>query len=160
MKLVILAVLAAAAVAAPQYSYSAPPEDSSEEVIPIVRDDRVHEDDGAYNLDVETGNGIVLSQSGSPDGPEDSVVKTGHYSYTAPDGTFVEVKFVADENGFQPQSDLLPVAPAFPHPIPDFVLEQIAFAEAEDAARARAELEAEDSEEEPAAPSTSYGSPQ
>ncbi|KAK8388727.1 hypothetical protein O3P69_020612 [Scylla paramamosain] len=121
--LVILAVLAAAAVAAPQYSYSAPPEDSSEEVIPIVRDDRVHEDDGAYNLDVETGNGIVLSQSGSPDGPEDSVVKTGHYSYTAPDGTFVE----------------------------------IAFAEAEDAARARAELEAEDSEEEPAAPSTSYG---
>ncbi|XP_045135713.1 cuticle protein AM1199-like [Portunus trituberculatus] len=180
MKLVIIAVLAAAAVAAPQYSYSAPSEESSEEVevqysysapledsseevieiIPIVRDDRVHEDDGAYTLDVETGNGIVLSQSGSPNGPDDSVVKSGHYSYTAPDGTFVEVKFVADENGFQPQSDLLPVAPAFPHPIPDFVLEQIAFAEAEDAARARAELEAQDSEEEPAAPSTSYGSPQ
>ncbi|MPC94872.1 hypothetical protein E2C01_090061 [Portunus trituberculatus] len=83
MKTVILAVVAAVAFAAPQYSYSAPPEDSSEEVIeviPIVRDDRVHEDDGAYTLDVETGNGIVLSQSGSPNGPDDSVVKSGHYS--------------------------------------------------------------------------------
>ena len=96
----ILAALAAAVVAAPQYSYSppseesseevevqysysAPPEDSSEEsieVIPILRDDRVHEDDGAYTLDVETGNGIVLAQSGSPNGPDDSVVKSGHYS--------------------------------------------------------------------------------
>lgn len=43
------------------------------------------------------------------------------------------MKFVANENGFQPQSDLLPVAPEFPHPIPDFVLEQIAFAAQQDA---------------------------
>lgn len=55
------------------------------------------------------------------------------YRYTAPDGTLVHVKFVANENGFQPQSDLLPVAPEFPHPIPDFVLEQIAFAAQQDA---------------------------
>ena len=70
------------ALAAPQYSYSAPAEDSSEEieVIPLLRDDRIHEDDGAYTLSVETGNGIALSQSGSPDGPEDSVVKSGSYS--------------------------------------------------------------------------------
>ena len=39
----------------PQYSYSAPSAESSEEaeVIPILRDDRVHEDDGTYTLDVE-----------------------------------------------------------------------------------------------------------
>lgn len=55
------------------------------------------------------------------------------YRYTAPDGTPVQVKFVANENGFQPQSDLLPVAPEFPHPIPDFVLAQIAFAAQQDA---------------------------
>ncbi|KAA0192162.1 hypothetical protein HAZT_HAZT006802 [Hyalella azteca] len=52
-------------------------------------------------------------------------------SYTLPDGTLFELKFVADENGYQPQSDFLPVAPANPHPIPDFVKEQIERAERE-----------------------------
>ncbi|XP_047469758.1 cuticle protein AMP1A-like [Penaeus chinensis] len=130
MKFVILACVAAVALAAPQYS-------SSEEVVPILKYDRVQEDDGRYSFDFETGNGIRVSQAGSPDGDEDSVIKAGEYSYTAPDGTLVVVKFVADENGYQPQSDLLPVAPAFPHPIPQFVLDQIAFAAEEDAARAR-----------------------
>ena len=58
-------------------------------------------------------------------------------SYTAPDGTPVHLKFVADENGFQPESVLLPVAPEFPHPIPQFVLDQIARAAKEDADKAR-----------------------
>ncbi|KAK4326489.1 hypothetical protein Pmani_003015 [Petrolisthes manimaculis] len=140
---VILAALATVAVAAPGYDSSA--EDSSEE-IPILRHDFVLEDDGRYNLDVETGNGIQVSQSGSPDGPEDSVVKSGFFSYTAPDGTPVYVKFVADENGYQPESDLLPVAPEFPHEIPQFVLDQIAKAAEEDRDRS---LEA---------PSDRYGS--
>ncbi|XP_069985448.1 endocuticle structural glycoprotein ABD-4-like [Penaeus vannamei] len=152
MKFVIFACVAAVAVAAPQYAYETPAptylapaastRDQSAELIefvPILRDDRVHEDDGRYNLDVETANGISMSQSGSPDGPDGAIVKAGQYSYTAPDGTLVEVKFVANENGFQPQSDLLPVAPEFPHPIPQFVLDQIAFAAEEDAARERAE---------------------
>ncbi|XP_042218191.1 cuticle protein AMP1A-like [Homarus americanus] len=160
MKFLIIAAVAAVTVAAPQYSYGPPPNDSSEEVevVPILRDDRVHEEDGRYNLHVETGNGIVLSQSGSPDGPDGAVVKAGSYSYTAPDGTLVDVKFVADENGFQPQSDVLPVAPAFPHPIPQFVLDQIAFAAEEDAARARAEAAV--SSEEVSAPAPNYGVPQ
>lgn len=59
--------------------------------------------------------------------------------YTAPNGEIVSLKFVADENGFQPESKYLPVAPEFPHPIPDFVLKQIARAAEEDAARARGE---------------------
>ncbi|XP_037780486.1 cuticle protein AMP1A-like [Penaeus monodon] len=136
MKFLIIACVAAVAVAAPQYNYDGPRAASSEEVA-ILRDNRVHEDDGRYNYDVETANGIVLSQSGSPDGDEGAVVKAGEYSYTAPDGTDVHVSFVADENGYQPQSDLLPVAPEFPHPIPQFVLDQIAFAAEEDARRAR-----------------------
>lgn len=78
----ILAALASVALAAPQYSYDAPARDSSEEVefVPILRDDRVHEEDGTYNLDVETGNGIVVSQAGVPNGPDGSVVKAGEYS--------------------------------------------------------------------------------
>lgn len=49
--------------------------------------------------------------------------------YTQDDGTVAEVHYVADEKGFQPDSSLIPVAPAFPHPIPLFVQEQIHFAE-------------------------------
>nr|XP_027239228.1 endocuticle structural glycoprotein SgAbd-2-like [Penaeus vannamei] len=112
----------------PQYAYETPAptylapaastRDQSAELIefvPILRDDRVHEDDGRYNLDVETANGISMSQSGSPDGPDGAIVKAGQYSYTAPDGSLIEIKFVANENGFQPQGAHLPVAPEFPH---------------------------------------------
>ncbi|XP_071516039.1 uncharacterized protein [Panulirus ornatus] len=117
--------------------------ESSEEVefVPILKDDRVHEEDGRYNVEVETGNGIRLSQSGTPNAGNGAVNKAGQFSYTAPDGTPVKLTFVANEFGYQPQSDLLPVAPAFPHPIPQFVLDQIAFAAKEDAARARAGLD-------------------
>lgn len=75
---VIIAALAAVALAAPRPEYA----DSHESVehIPILKDERVHEDDGRFNLDVETGNGIYLSQSGSPDGPEDAVVMSGVFS--------------------------------------------------------------------------------
>ncbi|XP_042891714.1 cuticle protein CP14.6-like isoform X1 [Penaeus japonicus] len=131
MKFVILACVAAVAFAAPQYS-------SSEEVefVPILKDDRVHEEDGTYSFDFEAANGIRFSQAGSPDGDEDAVIKAGEYSYTAPDGTEIHLRFVADDNGFQPEGDHLPVAPEFPHPIPQFVLDQIAKAAEEDAARA------------------------
>ncbi|XP_063857153.1 cuticle protein AMP1A-like [Scylla paramamosain] len=131
MKYLVFAALAAAAAALPTYD--------STEVVKTVRDERDHQGDGNYHLDVEIENGIVLAQSGAPVGPSGTVVKAGQYSYIAPDGTPVVVKFVADENGFQPQSDLLPVPPAFPHPIPQFVLDQIAFAAEEDARRARGE---------------------
>ncbi|XP_045136066.1 cuticle protein CP14.6-like [Portunus trituberculatus] len=129
MKLVILAAALALVAAAP-----AP--DQDRDVVPIVKYDRIQEDDGRYSVDVETGNGIRWSQSGSPVS-EGAIATAGQYSYTAPDGTLVEMKFVADENGFQPESPFLPVAPEFPHDIPQFVLDQIAFAAQEDAERAR-----------------------
>ncbi|XP_071516392.1 cuticle protein AMP1A-like [Panulirus ornatus] len=130
MNFVVVALLAAVATAAPQYGDS-PERYSYSDEVPILRDERVQEPDGRFTVDVETGNDITLSQSGSPAGPDGSVVKSGQYSYTAPDGTPVVVKYVADANGYQPESDLLPVAPEFPHPIPQFVLDQIAFAEEE-----------------------------
>ncbi|XP_071516399.1 cuticle protein AMP1B-like [Panulirus ornatus] len=127
-------LLFAVALAAPHFTYSAPTGESSEEFVPIVKDTRYHDEHGNFLVEVEAANGIVLSRSYTPD---DGVVQqAGQYSYTAPDGSPVVVKFVADEYGYQPESDYLPVAPAFPHPIPQFVLDQIAFAAAEDAARA------------------------
>ncbi|XP_047470128.1 endocuticle structural glycoprotein SgAbd-2-like [Penaeus chinensis] len=137
----------------PEQTYLAPgtraedgAEDSAEEpeapveVVPIVKDERVTNEDGSYTVDVETGNGIIASEAGTLNS-EGDIIMTGQYSYTAPDGSVIEVKFVADENGFQAESDALPVAPEFPHEIPEFVLRQIEFAAEEDA-RAAAEAEA------------------
>lgn len=78
----------AVAAADTQYGYEPPPQSYSApstrseaiEVVPILRDDRQHSEEGSYNYDVETGNGIILSQSGSPSGPEGAVVKAGQYS--------------------------------------------------------------------------------
>nr|XP_027239188.1 uncharacterized protein LOC113830181 [Penaeus vannamei] len=119
------------------------------EFIPILRDDRVHEDDGRYNLDVETANGISMSSPALPTvptAPSSRQDNTHHMilcqnsytqkhnsryityqckcsSYTAPDGSLIEIK--------------------------------IAFAAEEDAARERAEAQAS-----APAPTTLYGQPQ
>ncbi|CAL4059622.1 unnamed protein product, partial [Meganyctiphanes norvegica] len=172
MRLLVLTALVALSAAAPQYEYSAPREldsaesvevtaapvvrsgyaaprslDSAESVefIPILRDVRDHDEDGSHNFEIETGNGISISQSGDSYGNKQGVI-----SFTHPDGTPFYMTFVADGNGFQPESAALPVAPAFPHPIPDFVLRQIEFARQEDEAAARAAA---------SAPRASYSAP-
>lgn len=71
--------------------------------------------------------------------------------FTFPDGQAFDLKFVADQGGYQPQSSWLPVAPAFPHPIPQFVLDQIEKARLEDAQGQRYDA--------PAPPSNRYSSP-
>ncbi|XP_042888224.1 cuticle protein AMP1A-like [Penaeus japonicus] len=136
MKFVILAALVAVATAETRGYAAPPPRYDSGEEIAILRDERVIEDDGRYNFDMETANGIVVSEHGTV-GLEGAINSAGSFSYTAPDGTPVHLQFVADENGFQPQGDHLPVAPEFPHPIPQFVLDQIAFAAEEDARNAK-----------------------
>ncbi|XP_042880016.1 cuticle protein CP14.6-like [Penaeus japonicus] len=144
MKFVVLSLLVAVACA--DKLYDAPSARADSDEIAILRDDRVMEDDGRYNFDMETANGIVMSESGSH-GVEGAINSAGSFSYTAPDGSDIHLQYVADENGFQPQGDHLPVAPEFPHPIPQFVLDQIAFAAEEDARNARGEV------------SRSYGAP-
>lgn len=68
----MLAALAAAALALPTYD--------STEIVKTLRDERDHQGDGNYHLDVETENGILLAQSGAPAGPSGTVVKAGQYS--------------------------------------------------------------------------------
>ena len=48
-----------------------------------------------------------------------------YFSYTAPSGELVEVRYTADENGFRAESPYIPT----PHPMPAHALEQIRIAE-------------------------------
>ncbi|XP_063855082.1 cuticle protein AM1199-like [Scylla paramamosain] len=142
MKTVVM--LALVAVVTADKLYEPPSKDKSH--IAIIKDERVQPDaKGYYVFDVETEDGIQRHESGGEGGRQQ-----GSYSYTAPDGTPVFVKFVADDQGYHPESDLLPVAPEFPYPIPEFVLDQIAFAAKEDAAKASVKARK---------PSQSYGAP-
>lgn len=61
-------------------SLAAPADLSSEEEIPILKNERVMEEDGRFNFEVETGNGIRLSQGGSPDGEDGAINHAGEYS--------------------------------------------------------------------------------
>ena len=74
----------------------------------------------------------MRSESGYGSGPDGAVESQGSVSFTHPNGEQFDLKFVADANGYQPESSALPVAPAFPHEIPQFVLDQIAFAATQD----------------------------
>ncbi|XP_071551770.1 cuticle protein AMP4-like [Panulirus ornatus] len=114
MKLVILACLAAIAVGAPQL----------QDVVQILRDDRQDDGNGNFNYAFEADNGIAVDASGTPGINGQSNIQ-GVFRFPLPDGSVAEVRYVADENGFQPQSDLLPK----PHPLPDHAVAQVRFAE-------------------------------
>lgn len=63
------------------------------------------------------------------------------HSYPLDDGTQAHFTYTADENGYQPLSALLPVAPVNPHPMPAHALRQIEKARLEQQeARAREEV--------------------
>ncbi|KAM7343817.1 larval cuticle protein 4-like [Cochliomyia hominivorax] len=47
----------------------------------------------------------------------------GDFEWLAPHGEHIAVKYVADENGYQPSSDVLPT----PHPIPVAILKSIEY---------------------------------
>jgi len=112
----------------------------SNENVAILRDDRVNPSAaGEYRFDTETANGIVISESGYGSGPDGAVESQGSVRFTHPGGESFELTFVADAQGYKPESSALPIAPAFPHEIPQFVLDQIAKAAREDADRSSEE---------------------
>ncbi|XP_071551783.1 cuticle protein AM1159-like [Panulirus ornatus] len=115
MKFVILACLAAVAVAAPR------PQD---EIAEVLRDERQDAGDGNFNYAFETSNGIVVSAVGTPGAEGQSNIE-GSFSFVLPDGVNAEVRYIADENGYRPESELLPT----PYPLPDHAIRQIAIAE-------------------------------
>ncbi|XP_064084341.1 cuticle protein AM1199-like [Macrobrachium nipponense] len=123
MKSVILACLAAVAVAAPQFGqpqqqfFQGPP-------VAILRDERQDQGNGEFAYTFEADNGISESRRGYLGAFGQSNME-GSFRFPLPDGSFAEVRYIADENGFRAESPLIPT----PHPLPAHAIEQIRFAE-------------------------------
>ncbi|XP_034249967.1 endocuticle structural glycoprotein SgAbd-2-like [Thrips palmi] len=112
--LVLLAVCLVAVQAAPQR-----PQDQQAVILQQSSD---ISPDGSFSFSYETSNSIRADARGQQVGPESLSVQ-GQYSYTADDGTPIQLQYLADENGFQPQGAHLPTPP----PIPDAILKSIEY---------------------------------
>ncbi|CAG2055882.1 unnamed protein product [Timema podura] len=120
LQVIISCLLAAVLAAPPQVKYG------PNEVIPILSQVNIVNEDGSFQNSYESGDGSRAESSGSLKniGPqEDGQVAQGSYSFYTPDGQLIEVRYIADENGFQPQSNALPVGP----PIPEEILKALAY---------------------------------
>ncbi|KAH1004877.1 larval cuticle protein 1-like [Dendroctonus ponderosae] len=86
------------------------------EPVPIVAQDSDIQPDGAFKWSFETGDGAKQEQTGVPKqiDQETPVVLQGSASWTDSEGNPHQLSYVADENGYQPQSDDIPQAPEIP----------------------------------------------
>ncbi|CAH4027164.1 larval cuticle protein LCP-17-like [Pieris brassicae] len=107
--LVVLAV--AVACASADVSHILTPDNQ----VPIVQFRSDSNPDGTgFNYAYEAGNGIVQEAQGVVKNPntEDATLEVkGNVKYTAPDGTPVELYYVANEAGFQPTGSHVPKVP-------------------------------------------------
>ncbi|XP_069171019.1 pupal cuticle protein 20-like [Procambarus clarkii] len=102
----------------------------SGEVIPILVDERDGPHlDGSYRFNFASEDGISRYEQGTPQGETGAVAMQGGWSFTFPDGSPAIFSFVADGDGYRPESDLLPT----PHPLPAHAIAQIEFARQQEA---------------------------
>ncbi|KAG7168936.1 Larval cuticle protein LCP-17-like 1 [Homarus americanus] len=81
-------------------------------VIPILKDDRTQDRFGGYSFSYNTGNGIYRNEEGKQSYGQNS---EGGWSYTSPEGVPVRITFVANQGGYQPVGDVIPVPPPLPY---------------------------------------------
>merc|ERR1712098_536252 len=113
------------------------PETQSDEVYIVEQSFITPNGDGEYSHHFETSDGTRIEASGDDSGPDGAVETQGTVRFFHPSGQEFVLKYVANAEGaYQPESSALPVAPAFPHPIPAHALAQIEKAAREHAERA------------------------
>lgn len=88
----------------------------------VLAQNQVVNPDGSYSYNWETSNGIQAQESGVG-----GVQASGSFSYTSADGVPVAISYIADENGYQPQGDLLPTPPPTPGKQHFNILKNISF---------------------------------
>ncbi|XP_073848290.1 cuticular protein 49Ag [Musca autumnalis] len=125
---VLSALLFAIVLARPAQEQQAEIGTTSTTPATIIKQVDVNNPDGSFNSSYETSNGIKVENIGymkkilvprqeTEDGQiieeheEMILVQSGSYSYMDPEGNIITLRYVADENGFQPQGDHLPVPP-------------------------------------------------
>ncbi|CAL4147864.1 unnamed protein product [Meganyctiphanes norvegica] len=81
-----------------------------------------------FNHVFESEDGIVVESSGST-GSAGQVNLAGGYSFTDENGNLLEVRYVADEAGFQATGNHLPTVVEAIHPVPAHVVELLRIAE-------------------------------
>ncbi|XP_050300042.1 endocuticle structural glycoprotein SgAbd-3-like [Anthonomus grandis grandis] len=84
--------------------------------VPIISQESDIQPDGSFKWSFEAGDGTKAEQSGQPKQieKETPVVMQGSASWTDNEGGNHQLTYVADENGYQPQSNDLPIAPEIP----------------------------------------------
>ncbi|XP_074025633.1 endocuticle structural glycoprotein SgAbd-4-like [Leptinotarsa decemlineata] len=94
----------------------------------ILGQDQVLYPDGSYKYGYETENGIQAVEQGiQKQLPEGSgTAAEGFFRYTAPSGEPIELRYVADENGFRAEGNAVPQPP----PIPPLILKALQWIEA------------------------------
>ncbi|XP_058835100.1 cuticle protein AMP1A-like [Topomyia yanbarensis] len=109
-KQMLIALLVAAT------TVSAAPTPTADADASVLNQELIINGDGSYAFSYETSNGIQGNQRSS-----DGINAVGEYSYTDSDGVEYRVSYVADEHGFQPKGDHLPVEP----PAPEYVIKML-----------------------------------
>ncbi|CAH2107358.1 unnamed protein product [Euphydryas editha] len=79
-------------------------------VVPILSYSNNQGADGSYSFSFSTGDGKQAQETGytkdayvdNAGEPQGTHVKEGSFSYVSPEGTPIEVTYIADENGFRP----------------------------------------------------------
>lgn len=74
--------------------------------------------DGTYGFDIAQTSGLEFKEVGLG-----GHYAKGGYQYISPEGQHVSVVYTADENGFHPESELLPTPP----PIPAYILKALEY---------------------------------
>ncbi|KAK9512439.1 hypothetical protein O3M35_000873 [Rhynocoris fuscipes] len=103
---VVLLVLVAGAMAAPQFNPYYPTAYTGQ-FVPILSQNYDLNPDQSYTFSYRSGDGSARDETGVPraPGPEGPAVTVqGTYAYNSPAGP-VQVNYVADENGYQPAGD-------------------------------------------------------
>ena len=81
----------------------------------ILRYDLSMSEDGQFQYDFETSNGIIVDAAGENRqiGDAAGMAMRGSYSYTSPEGIRVNVDWVADEEGFRAFGPQVPAVPDY-----------------------------------------------